>query len=262
MHVGGRLPPTSASIAACPRAVNHRRIWALPAGRLPSGNRRFTKIDDDLGKLKGYVAEERYRARPFAYLQRILKRSRLLSLAELDRLLAPVIDQGLLSEDEADEILLADVIVRGRQARTGEEVYALAEVSWGIGEQNVVRASQRAALLSKAGLRAIPIVAGEWITPDAVSASERLAVWRILDGAAIEPGSFGPQPRAGRGRLRLPVQHHPQRVQIPLLQQFIRSHGIAPAEAMGDQRLHRQAARSQQRERCPLVVPLRPPAGR
>lgn len=164
------------------------RIDALAAGM----ERRFTKIDEDLGKLKGFVIEERYRARPFAYFRRILKRSRLLSVAEVDRLLAPAIEQGVLTDDEAEEILLADVIVRGRLAQTGEETFGLAEVSWGVGEQDVVRASQRAALLSRAGLRAIPVVAGEWITPDAVSASERLSVWRVLDGAAIEPGTFGP----------------------------------------------------------------------
>jgi hypothetical protein len=106
--------------------------------------------------------------------------------------LAPAIKQGVLTDDDADEILLADVIVRGRLVPSGEEVFGLAEVSWGVGEQDVFRASERAALLAKTGTRAIPIVAGEWITPDAVSASERLSVWRVLDGAAIEPGSFGP----------------------------------------------------------------------
>ncbi|NJN84063.1 MAG: hypothetical protein HC802_18520 [Caldilineaceae bacterium] len=121
---------------------------------------------------------------------KIIKRGKEVKSEELHQLLAAGADAGVISEDEYEEILLADVVARGRFTRTGEEVYVVAEVSWGVGEDDVIRASERAALLAKLGTRTVPVVAGEWITPDAVTASNQHDVWRVLNGGASEPGAY------------------------------------------------------------------------
>lgn len=59
-----------------------------------------------------------------------------------------------------------------RMART---VYIVVEVSWEVGVGDVQRASTRAGALERAGVTAIPKVAGESVIPDAEKARQALA---------------------------------------------------------------------------------------
>src|SRR5215813_12697335 len=140
------------------------------------------RMGSDLEQLKGHNLEQRYRERAPAYFSRILRRVHALSNDELIALLDTAVAQGRLSEDEADEILQADVVVRGRHREDGTEVYLVVEVSWGVGLHDVQRAVERAALLARLGTPALPVVAGFWVTPEAEEPARALRVWQVTDG--------------------------------------------------------------------------------
>jgi hypothetical protein len=47
---------------------------------------------------------------------------------------------------------------------------------------------RRAALLARAGVATLPVVAGEWVTPEAADAAQSLHVWQLTDGRVVDPG--------------------------------------------------------------------------
>jgi hypothetical protein len=144
----------------------------------------------DVGTLKGDMLELRYRNRAASYLGRIARRIRTLSTDELAALLDDAVDQGQLSIADKDEIMLADLVVRGRRHDNDTAVYLLVEVSWSIRQYDVERAVKRAAFLSRLGTPVLPVVAGQ-IMPETV---EQLAreqkVWRVTDGRTVAPAEM------------------------------------------------------------------------
>lgn len=145
------------------------------------------RMGTDVERLKGSDLERRYRERGHAYFSRLVRRAHVLSGDELISLLDEAVAGGQLSEEESDEILQADVVVRGRRREDGAEVYLVVEVSWGVGISDVQRASQRAALLSRTGTPTLPVVAGYWVTPEAQEPARALRVWQVTDGSVIPP---------------------------------------------------------------------------
>jgi hypothetical protein len=119
----------------------------------------------------------------------LLQRLHVLSGDELTALLEEAITQQRLSEDEADDILQADVVMRGRRREDGTEVYAVVEVSWGIGLTDVERAARRATLLARTGRPALPVVAGFWMTPEAQEPARALKVWQVTNGRLTSPAT-------------------------------------------------------------------------
>lgn len=165
---------TDEQIAALTRAV-----YAL------TGDVRVLKTDT--GDLKGDLLELRYRERAPAYLGRLVRRIHVLSAEELSELLEDAVERGQLTEAEKDEVILTDVVVRGRSRENGAEVYLVVEVSWGVGPHDVERAVQRAALLSKLGTPALPVVAGKAVTDQAAHLARAKQVWQVTDGQALSP---------------------------------------------------------------------------
>ncbi len=145
------------------------------------------KMGSDLEKLKGSDLERRYRERAPSYFRPLVQRGHTLTYDALYRVLDQAIARGQLSQREADEIELADAIVRGRSQDDEQPVYLVVEVSWGVGTEDVRRASERAALLSKAGTRAIPVVAGDWVTTAAEAMALSWKVWQVTDGHVVAP---------------------------------------------------------------------------
>jgi hypothetical protein len=145
------------------------------------------RMGSDLEQLKGHNLEQRYRERAPAYFSRLLRRVHALSNDELVALLDAAVTQGQLSRDEADAVLQADVIVRGRRWEDGTEVYLVVEVSWGVGLHDVQRAVERAALLARLGTPSLPVVAGFWVTPEAQEPARALRVWQVTDGRVTPP---------------------------------------------------------------------------
>lgn len=144
---------------------------------------------DDVGDLKRRSLENEYRTKVFAYFSRIVRRPKALSPEELTTLLDDAIDAGVLSAEQAREISLADVIVRGKRSQDGAEVYLVVEVSWGVGSQDIGRAVQRAALLERVGTPTIPVVAGRRVTVEATRLAQTEQVWQLTDGYAVPPAS-------------------------------------------------------------------------
>ena len=151
---------------------------------------RVLKID--VGDLKGDNLERRYREKAPAYFGRLVRRMRVLSAEELAGLLEDAVEQGQLTEAEKGEAILTDVVVRGRYQGSGAEVYLVVEVSWGVGVHDVERAVQRAAVLGKLGIPALPVVAGKAVTAQAEQLAHEQHVWQVIDGQAVSPQSAAP----------------------------------------------------------------------
>ena len=149
--------------------------------------RQINRLQDTVGELKGIVLEERYRHHAFAYFSRLVRRTHALTEDELVALLEDAVAGDRLSEDGMDEIVRADVVVRGQRRDSPGEVYLVVEVSWGVGPGDVERAVRRAALLAQTGLQTMPVVAGERITDDAAELARAMRVWQVLDGRVTAP---------------------------------------------------------------------------
>jgi len=90
------------------------------------------------------------------------------------------LESGLLTEDECDELRRDDILARGKL--DGELVYLVIEVSCTGDTYHVDRAARRAALLTKTGRQAIPLVACVEIAPATQAHAASLGV-RLLSHA-------------------------------------------------------------------------------
>jgi hypothetical protein len=145
------------------------------------------RVSVDVGRLKGDGLEVRYTLRGIPLVTRVLRRPHPLSQGELDALLEEAESRGLISSTDSEEIVLADLVIRGKQK--GTDVYLVTEVSWGVGTDDVQRAAKRASLLAKTGIPTIPAVAGEWVTPDAQQLAPGLGVWQFTPSRVVSPAS-------------------------------------------------------------------------
>ncbi|MCS7207476.1 MAG: hypothetical protein NZ951_06040 [Dehalococcoidia bacterium] len=146
------------------------------------------RMASDLGQVKGWAAEARYRTYAPAYLRELVRRTHVLTTEEVMHLLEDLEAAGRLTHQQVASLAEADLLVRGRWRRDGREVYLVVEVSWGVGLEDVVQARKRADILSAAGLEAVPVVAGAWVAPDASQAARTMQVWQVTDGTVAPPG--------------------------------------------------------------------------
>ncbi len=144
-------------------------------------------IDGRVGWLEGAVLEDRVTRRASSYFQRIARRIRVLDSPELDDILEEAVERGVLTDEEAVEVRLADTVVRAR--REGADVYLVVETSRTVDLGDVERARDRARLLERTGTAALPVVAGRFIGPAAEEGAELMRVWRVIDGRTLPPPS-------------------------------------------------------------------------
>ena len=142
---------------------------------------------DDIGTLKGWNLEDRFRERPSAYLRSFFRRARAYTDGELVKLLDSGVERGIITEDDWEEVRLADVVVRGRRRDDGTEVFLVVEVSWGVGLYDLERAVRRAGILGRLVAPVLPVVAGQGATADARSQCDADGVWLVLDGRVVPP---------------------------------------------------------------------------
>ncbi|MCS7247715.1 MAG: hypothetical protein NZ840_05665 [Anaerolineales bacterium] len=141
------------------------------------------RLTDRVGKLSGTMLEMQYRSRASSYFGKILLNTRVVDVAELTSLLGEHLD-----EDQFDELLLLDLILHGRlrlPVREGQprpEAWLAVEISVVVDREDVERALRRAALLRQAGLRALPVAAGESTTEGAQELAQEKGVILQLDG--------------------------------------------------------------------------------
>src|SRR5262249_39505548 len=154
--------------------------------------RSVQTLTDDVGDLKGRSLEADYRSKGPAYFGRLIRRPHVLTSDELVTLLEDAREHGVFSDAEVQELYDADLVVRGRRAMDGTQVYLVVEASWGVGPYDGERAARRAALLGHIGVAVIPVVGDEWLTAEAGRLAQQHQVWQITAGHVIppEPAAF------------------------------------------------------------------------
>jgi len=157
------------------------------AAEMAELTRKVATLVDQSADLRGKDLEAQYRVKAHAYFGRLLRRIHVLSPDELAGLVDSAVEAGILSDDQAHEIFLADAVVRGRRREDGAEVYLVVEVSWGVGPEDVERAAKRAELLAKTGLSTLPVVAGKTVTAEVARLARTWKVWQVTDGQVGPP---------------------------------------------------------------------------
>ena len=149
--------------------------------------KRMGTMADQLNEVRGWALEARYRSSAPSYFAPIARRLHALSQEEVAQTLERAVTDGLLSNDDADDIELADIVCRGRRRDNDSPTYLVVEVSAGVGTNDVERAARRAALLAKSGTPALPLVAGLWLNEGAQHRAPELGVWQVHDGVVVAP---------------------------------------------------------------------------
>ena len=155
--------------------------------------RTVDTIKNDVGDLKGDSLERRYRERGAAYFGRMVRRGHVLTDDEVVKMLDAALAREMLTEDECDEVIWADVIVRGRRRDDGTEVVLVVEVSWGVGVRDVERALRRADLVARLGHATLPVVGGKAVTREAAELAQDRGVWQLYDGKVVPPDNGAPR---------------------------------------------------------------------
>ncbi|MBA2448911.1 MAG: hypothetical protein H0V51_12875 [Chloroflexi bacterium] len=146
----------------------------------------LTRLAIDVSGLKGDVLELRYRARAGAYFSRLARRLRVVDSSALADLLDDAVEQQRLTDADRNAVLLADLVLTGQRRDDRAPIYLLAEVSVGIGLDDVTRAADRATILARLGQPVVPVVAGNGITREAAALAKDRGVQQVLDGR-LEP---------------------------------------------------------------------------
>ena len=135
---------------------------------------RMTRIENDLGSVKGWGLELLCARRPGMIGQRLdLLRVRTVDPGEVAEMAADALDSGTITRAEHDQIILADVIYRGVKDSDRTPCYAVLEVSYVVDINDVRRAIARADILSRiTKMDAVSVVAGDRITEGAQTAAE------------------------------------------------------------------------------------------
>jgi hypothetical protein len=132
-----------------------------------------------LDKHTGYFLEGRYRTRPYAYLGRVLRRARTVAFEDIEDVL-----ERQLADDEVEELTRVDVIVHGQPKTPLDvpEVWLAIEVAATVDRYDVERAQRQAAMLRRAGYRAVPVAAGETATRGGEESARARNVALLQDG--------------------------------------------------------------------------------
>ena len=120
----------------------------------------------------------RYRNTPGSFFGRWIKRPVVADLNDLRDLLEPH-----LTPDEVDDALLTDLVIKGNSLQPPrQEIWLVVEVSAVVDRHDIDRAVRRAGLFRRAGLAAVPVVAGETTTSGGNEAARDEAVAVLQDG--------------------------------------------------------------------------------
>jgi len=143
-------------------------------------NRLATTFEQEMAEVRGKLLEIDYRNKFGAIFGGRLRKPQLVDPADLWDMFS-----GRLDESEIRKVAAADLIVRGRPALSREdgELWLVIEVSSVIDRNDVARAAERAALLRKAGLLAMPVAAGRRLTQGASVLANELRVVLAKNGS-------------------------------------------------------------------------------
>ena len=138
--------------------------------RLEEGQARLDatqrRMSGQLGNLIGSNFERQASRLAPRYVRRLLGLSRTEVVysftdnnsVEFKGMLDSAVEAGVITEDEADELRLTDLVLAG-QDQQGQRTYVVLEISVTARQQDADRALERVGILGKAaGLRALPVV--------------------------------------------------------------------------------------------------------
>jgi uncharacterized coiled-coil protein SlyX len=165
------------------RIVKIEERLAKVEEQLDKLSERVDRIEIRLAKVDGRTLEIEYERKAGGYFGRIIRDPQVVNLAAWEKQLSPP-----LTEEEFYDVWLADLILRGqiRKPLDGQgksEAWLVIEVSVLMDVEDVERAVRRAALLRKANLLALPVVAGEEVTERALQMAEGRGVILVKDGS-------------------------------------------------------------------------------
>jgi hypothetical protein len=141
-------------------------------------------IAGHVGDLRGWRVEASFRERPYAYFGLKLRKVRVVRPDELS-VVEQARDTGQLSDRDWESLLVLDALIQGRvgSGQASRDLFLALEASAIIDRKDVDRAVERADILRKLGLPAIPAVGGEAILPEAEQLARQLNVAVSADGA-------------------------------------------------------------------------------
>ena len=151
-----------------------RRIEAVDS-RGVVADARMNRIEGRLSTLEGGVLEGRFHADLHNWTRHLIRKPERVFGDDLESV-AEASASGVLSDEDRDAVANLDSLVRGIDNETKAEVYLAIELSHTVNVDDVARASERAAILEKAGLRARAMVGGYRITDPAAVLSDELDV--------------------------------------------------------------------------------------
>jgi hypothetical protein len=135
----------------------------------------------DIGQLKGLGQEQFYRDRAAAIFGRLLVQGYDATNQVADRL-QEARQTGVISDRDYQEALAADLLWGGQTRDSRQPIVLVLEASWTVGHIDVERAARRAAVLRQAGLRALPVAAGQEWPPNTQDDARRSGVAIVQDG--------------------------------------------------------------------------------
>jgi rubrerythrin len=141
-------------------AADRKRIWETMQQGFAEAAADRQEMRQDIGGLKGLTKEWFYRDRAAAIFGRLLTAGQDATQEVIQHLRAAQ-RASRVSAEEYQAVLNADLLWSGELWETGEEVILVLEASWKVHANDVERAVQRAEVLRRAGLKALPVTAGE-----------------------------------------------------------------------------------------------------
>jgi hypothetical protein len=135
----------------------------------------------DIGQLKGLGQEQFYRDRAAAIFGRLLVQGYDATNQVADHL-QEARQTGVISDRDYQEALAADLLWGGQTRDSRQPIVLVLEASWTVGHIDVDRAARRAAVLRQAGLRALPVAAGQEWPPNMQDDARRSGVAIVQDG--------------------------------------------------------------------------------
>jgi hypothetical protein len=135
----------------------------------------------DIGQLKGLGQEQFYRDRAAAIFGGLLVQGYDATNQVAD-LLQEARRTGLITDRDYQEALAADLLWGGQLRDSREPILLVLEASWTVRSDDVERAARRAAIPRQAGLRVLPIAAGQEWPPNLQEDARRAGVAIVQDG--------------------------------------------------------------------------------
>jgi hypothetical protein len=135
----------------------------------------------DIGQLKGLGQEQFYRDRAAAIFGRLLRQGYDATNQVAD-LLQNARRTGVISDRDYQDALAADLLWAGQIRDSQQPIVLGLEASWTVRHVDVELAIRRAAVLRQAGLRAVPVAAGQEWPPTTHDDARRSGVAIVQDG--------------------------------------------------------------------------------